>query len=195
MDEAIMVLVVFGITIFHTITMTPYWFKLMELSMVFTSLNPGTLFTILMAAFTILTILIYYLFAIPAGLLSKGGVGTAFINFAYPLIPLALFFHLGHNVLHLFGEGQKIVVVASDPFGWGWDIFGTARTSLEPIISLSIIPYIQWVMVLTGFGFSIYLSYRVRMGWRGFVPVAVMIIMLTVAYLWMLSQPMVMRMG
>lgn len=190
MDEALMVLAILGITIFHALTMTPYWFKIMDVTMMATGLTPGATFTILMMVFIIITIFIYYLFT---------GV-SSFITYAYPLIPLALFFHLSHNVLHLFGEGQRMVNIISDPLGWGWDIFGTARLSLPPIIPLSVIPYIQWILVLIGFGYCIYLAYKTLPtlsagSVRGFLPVVVMVIALTVAYLWMLSQPMVMRMG
>lgn len=200
LDEALMILVIFGITIFHTLTMTPYWFKIMDVAMMATGLTPGALFTIFIVAFIIITIFIYYLFAVVSGLLLAHhwslATGHSFITYAYPLIPLALFFHLSHNLLHLFGEGQRVVNIASDPFGWGWDIFGTARLSLGPTIPLSVIPYTQWVMVFIGFGYSIYLAYKTpREGLKGFVPLAVMIIALTAAYLWMLSQPMVMRMG
>jgi len=198
-DEALMILVILGITIFHTLTMTPYWFKIMDVAMMATGLTPGALFTISMIIFIIITIFVYYMFTLISGPFSTHhrslATGHPFIIYAYPLIPLALFFHLGHNLLHLFGEGQRLVNVTSDPFGWGWDIFGTARLSLNPILPLSIIPYIQWVLAFTGFGYCIYLAYKASPCWWGFMPVAVMVSILTIAYLWLLSQPMVMRMG
>ena len=48
----------------------------------------------------------------------------AFIRFAYSVLPIALFYHLAHNSEHLLMEGQKVLPLLSNPFGWEWNLFG-----------------------------------------------------------------------
>jgi hypothetical protein len=42
------------------------------------------------------------------------------------MLPIALGYLLAHYLTYLLGEGQRIVSLLSDPFGLGWDLFGTA---------------------------------------------------------------------
>jgi hypothetical protein len=54
-------------------------------------------------------------------------------------------------------NGSYILVVLSDPFGWGWDLFGTAQVSWRPLIP-EYLGYLQ--MGLLGIG----LFYALRRG-------------------------------
>jgi len=45
--------------------------------------------------------------------------------FAYSLVPIALAYQAAHYYTLLILEGQNLFALASDPFGWGWDLFGT----------------------------------------------------------------------
>jgi len=47
-------------------------------------------------------------------------------NFAFTLIPIAIGYHIAHYFLFLLVQGQYIVPLISDPFGYGWNVFGTA---------------------------------------------------------------------
>ena len=47
-------------------------------------------------------------------------------GFAFTLVPIALGYHLAHYLTYLLIQGQYIIPLASDPFGWGWNLFGTA---------------------------------------------------------------------
>lgn len=53
-------------------------------------------------------------------------VGDLAERFAHSLLPIAL----GYAVAHYFGlllfQGQRLLALASDPFGYGWNVFGTA---------------------------------------------------------------------
>jgi hypothetical protein len=48
-------------------------------------------------------------------------------NFSLSLIPIAVAYLLAHNFSSLMIQGQSIIFLASDPFGLGWDLFGTAN--------------------------------------------------------------------
>ncbi len=52
-------------------------------------------------------------------------------NFVTSLIPIALAYHVAHFLLFLLVQGQLIIPLISDPFGHGWDLFGTANYRLN----------------------------------------------------------------
>lgn len=47
-------------------------------------------------------------------------------NLALTLVPIAIGYHLAHYLLLLLVQGQYVVPLISDPFGFGWNLFGTA---------------------------------------------------------------------
>lgn len=46
---------------------------------------------------------------------------------AIALVPIAAGYQLAHNVASLAQQAPVFVQLLSDPFGWQWDLFGTAR--------------------------------------------------------------------
>jgi hypothetical protein len=52
-------------------------------------------------------------------------------NFALSLIPIAIGYHIAHYLVYLLIQGQYIIPLASDPFGYGWDLFGTASYRVD----------------------------------------------------------------
>ena len=51
---------------------------------------------------------------------------TAALGPALTLVPIAIGYHLAHYFTFLLIQGQYIITLASDPFGFGWNLFGTA---------------------------------------------------------------------
>ena len=47
-------------------------------------------------------------------------------RFAHTLVPIALAYAVAHYLTLIVFEGQQLVAAVSDPFGLGWDLFGTA---------------------------------------------------------------------
>ena len=47
------------------------------------------------------------------------------------LVPIAVAYHLAHYVSLLLTTGQFIIPLASDPFGCGWDLFGTRCRAVD----------------------------------------------------------------
>ena len=47
-------------------------------------------------------------------------------SFAFTLVPIAIGYHLAHYLTFLLVQGQYIIPLVSDPFGNGWNLFGTA---------------------------------------------------------------------
>jgi hypothetical protein len=47
-------------------------------------------------------------------------------HLALSLVPIVIGYHLAHYLMLLLVQGQYIVPLISDPFGFGWNLFGTA---------------------------------------------------------------------
>ena len=62
----------------------------------------------------------------PCGILENASLAALAGAFAYSLVPIALVYQAAHCFTYLLTEGQLSFALASDPFGWGWDLFGTA---------------------------------------------------------------------
>jgi hypothetical protein len=71
------------------------------------------------------------------------------------LLPLGLMLWIAFVIPMLFVNVTFIAQSASDPFGWGWDFFGTANIPWHQFIP-QYIPWIQATLVITG----AYLSLR-----------------------------------
>jgi hypothetical protein len=61
------------------------------------------------------------------GRLGGGRPGTVEVaqRFALTLVPIAIGYHVAHYLVFLLVQGQYIVPLLSDPFGYGWSLFGT----------------------------------------------------------------------
>ena len=53
---------------------------------------------------------------------------------ALALVPIAVGYAIAHNFSYLLVQAQALVALASDPFGWGWNLFGTA--GFEPNVGI-----------------------------------------------------------
>ncbi|TFG71652.1 MAG: 4Fe-4S binding protein [Anaerolineales bacterium] len=69
-----------------------------------------------------------------------------FIRLAYSFAPLGLMAWIAFTISFAFGKLAYVWPVLSDPFGWGWDLFGTAHWTWHPYLQ-TITPIVQ-VMIL-----------------------------------------------
>jgi hypothetical protein len=72
-------------------------------------------------------------------------------GFVHSLIPIAAVYVAAHYLTFLVFEGQAITYLASDPFGQGWDLFGTVNSGID----YTIFPqedtwYVQVAVVVVG---------------------------------------------
>ena len=71
--------------------------------------------------------------------------------FVGSLIPIALAYAVAHYFTLLVETGQDAVYLASDPFGKGWDLFGTADFGPKRnVFSANMIWYVQVGVLVTG---------------------------------------------
>ncbi len=85
-----------------------------------------------------------------------------FVDYAYALVPLGLMIWVGFVVGMLMINGSYVVSVISDPFGWGWNLFGTSDFKWRPFFP-GAIPYIQLGCVLIGLMGSFSKGYKISL--------------------------------
>lgn len=201
-DEAALVLVMLAMTTFHGLTMTPLWFAFSGWLEQWLGLGYVAAFTIGMVASLIIVALFYIVLMIGTWKISGKAVmlRDLILKNAYALLPIALFYHLAHNVMHFSMEGEKIIPAISDPFSWGWDLFGTALRPAGPMMSIYTVWYLQVLFIIIGHVWSLYLSHRVALHLYGHkrslkteFPLVAAVIVYSLMSLYLVAQPMQMR--
>lgn len=72
------------------------------------------------------------------------------------LVPIVLAYAVAHYFSLLVFEGQAFVSLLSDPFGEGWDLFGTASNAIDfTVVSPNQIAYVQVGAVVIGHVFGV----------------------------------------
>jgi hypothetical protein len=120
--------------------------------------------------------------------------------FVLTLVPIAIAYHLAHYLSYLVITGQYFIPRVSDPFGYGWNLFGTAHYKIEiGVLSARVAWYLAVTFVVMGHVFAVYLAHVVahrtfgggRAALLSQVPMVVLMVLYTMASLWILAQPMV----
>ena len=120
--------------------------------------------------------------------------------YAYSLVPIAIAYQVAHYFTLLLIQGQAIIALISDPFGWGWDLFGTAGYQIDPgIVGAATVWYLQIALIVAGHVLAVYLAHLIalrsmpssKQALRSQYPVLVLMIFYTVFSLWIISQPIV----
>jgi hypothetical protein len=142
---AAVVIVVLGSTTFDGVTRTAFWLDLQfEYALVgwkLTAVNTAGLVATILAVALAFGLSIWATSAI-----AKRPVRELADAFAPSLIPIVLAYTVAHYFSLLVFESQTTLALASDPFGRGWDLFGTVQW--EPDYTALSPGAIAWVQVL-----------------------------------------------
>ncbi len=120
--------------------------------------------------------------------------------FVFSLVPIALAYNLAHFVSLLLREGQQIIPLASDPFGFGWDILGTVDYRINfGIVNAKMVWFISVAAIVTGHIISVYLAHIIALrrmsshasALRSQYPMLVLMVSYTATSLWIIAQPIV----
>ena len=120
--------------------------------------------------------------------------------FVYTLIPIAIAYHLAHFLTFFLIYGQQIIPLLSDPFGYGWDLFGTASYEVDIAFVGAKFAWISSVTaIVIGHVVAVFLSHLMAMRvfdnrsavLRSQYPMLVLMVGYTMISLWILSQPIV----
>ncbi len=72
-------------------------------------------------------------------------------SFAHTLVPIGLAYAVAHYFTLVLFEGQLLLSAISDPFGAGWDLFGTAdRTINFTFLSPTVVWWVQVAVIVAG---------------------------------------------
>jgi hypothetical protein len=124
-------------------------------------------------------------------------LATAYV---YSLVPIALAYQVAHYYTLLLIQGQAIITLVSDPFGWGWNLFGTADYEVNAgIIGADFVWYSQIALMVAGHVIAIYIAHVAalrllrdpKLAMRSQYPIVALMILYTIFSLWILSQPIV----
>jgi polyferredoxin len=119
-------------------------------------------------------------------------VNRLFVDYAYSLVPLGLIGWIAFSFSFVFVNGSYAVSVLSDPFGWGWNLFGTRAVPWTPFWP-DLMMALQVVFLLAGLIFSVVIAYRIgrqhagsnNQAWRGTVPIAGFLTAVTLTFFWL----------
>jgi hypothetical protein len=162
--------------------------------------------TIALAVFLLVFQLLYLLFSalmyfsVPVANRAGTSVRQVAGLFVLSLIPIALAYHLAHYLSYLVLVGQYIIPLASDPFGMGWDLFGTSLYTVDiSIVNARMVWYTSVIAIVTGHIIAVWLAHIMalrtfhsnRAALLSQIPMLLLMVGYTMLSLWILAQPVV----
>jgi len=145
---------------------------------------------------------VYLVFCRLIGLMSGSSLSTLRIGraFVFSLVPIAIAYHLAHYYSYLLLAGQLIIPLISDPFGFGWNLFGTANRTIDiTVVNAKTTWYVAVTSIVLGHVIAVLLGHVMalrlfetrRAAVLSQIPMTVLMVGYTMISLWILSQPIV----
>ena len=200
---ALVVLVLSTVT-FDGFTATPVWVDILSaLLPLFDFLGANRVTgveTVGLLAFPALFLLVYWAFSLAMASVSASVVPAQMLArlFVFSLVPIALAYHLAHFLSFLLIQGQLIIPLASDPFGYGWNLLSTAEFSPNiAIVGARFAWIISVISIVAGHVIAVYVAHVVALkrlpnraaALRSQYPMLVLMVCYTMVSLWILAQP------
>ena len=205
-DRVAFVVLMLSAVTFDGLIRTIFWFDRFDIPKPF---DPGLYVlarpllvrrnTLALILFFLAFLAVYY--AVSA--LVKGLAGTRrsvddiACRFVVSLIPIAVVYQLAHYALYFAINSQLLIRLVSDPFGAGWNLFGTRLARL----SLAVDPLVVWnfqiSVIVLGHVLAVYVAHLIALrafgrpgvAARSQIPMLVLMLAYTLAGLWLLSTP------
>jgi hypothetical protein len=203
-DEAWFMLVLLALTAFHGISMMPFWEALVNNIAGYIN-DSGQLlitFTIILTVVLLGFSLLYSATGLLINKVSATSFKKVFTTFAFVNLPLAFAYHMAHNLNHLIREPINVASLITNPMGVDalplsmmekhtrhFDMW-FSQDNLE-LMQVFLMIFGLWVaiQVVRHRSASINVTKRLQQ-----LPMVVYLLVVTYFHLWMLSQPMIMRM-
>ena len=209
-DEAWFMLGLMALTTFHGITMMPFWEQGMS-SFAQVIGDSGQLlwsFSLGMLLILLVPILFYaVLIWLTQKLLPvKIAFQQLFSRLAFVSLPLAFTYHIAHNLNHLIRESRGFTDVLMNPLGRDTLPLSSHELHMRhmnPLISENLLFGLQAFLIAFGFWLALQVLKKRSLDVMGsshvlrshhMMPGVIFILVITVFNLWLLAQPMVMRM-
>jgi hypothetical protein len=115
-------------------------------------------------------------------------------------VPIAVAYHLAHYASLLLTTGQFIIPLASDPFGWGWDLFGTRGRAVDlGILGPAVYWYVAVALIVVGHVLAVIVAHIEaarrfadhRAALLSQLPMLALMVAYTSLSLWIMAQPIV----
>jgi polyferredoxin len=149
----------------------------------------------------VLFVLIYRLFAEGIAIAARHKSPSRMAGvFVLSLVPISLAYHLAHYFTYLLIQGQLAVPLASDPFGYGWNLLGTATYRPDVgLVDARVAWYAGVVAIVAGHIVAVYIAHVValqefqmrRAVVRSQLVMLILMVGYTTASLWIIAQPIV----
>lgn len=129
---------------------------------------------------------------------SKLSVSMLVVRFSSSLLPIALAYHITHYYTLLLAQAGQLWKLVSDPFGLGWNLFGTARYEVPPtMLDMNTVWHTQVALILFGHIVGVYVSHVEALKMFGTprraamsqIPMLILMMIFTTFGLWILSLP------
>lgn len=158
--------------------------------------------TIGLASFPLAFVVAY--FAVAVLVRRAGGtqipLGKVAGTLVYSLVPIAIAYHLAHYLSLLVFEGQNAIALISDPFGFGWNLFGTAQYRVDiTVMDAEFLWFFSVAAIVIGHIAAVYLAHAEAMrlyatrlaALRSQLPMLALMVGYTMLSLWIVAQPIV----
>lgn len=148
-------------------------------------------------ALFVTAVVVTYLLAVEAARRLVRAPRSLVSDFVLPLVPIAFAYLVAHYFSLFVIQGQFVYSLISDPFGRGWDLFGTVDFAPDlTLVSPETVWYVQVVALVVGHvaGLAVAHDRAVALfespghALRSQYPMLALMVLYTVGGLWLLSQ-------
>lgn len=121
-------------------------------------------------------------------------------RFIYSLLPIAIAYEIAHYVSILVIEGQRVLYLISDPFGSGWNLFGTANYEVSyTVLNLKMLWNAQVALIVIGHVIAVIIAHSIAEKYfkdnqKALIsqyPMLVLMIFYSCLSLWIMAQPII----
>jgi len=201
LSKTLFILVLLGTVTFDGLSTTPIWENIL------TYLTPLLKDIVLIHTLGYLILIILFasvyfgvcrLMILASG--EKSDTAKISEGFIYSLVPIAIAYHIAHYTSFMLIQGQLIIPLISDPFGFKWDILGTANYEVYTgIINAQFIWYLSIIVIVIGHMLAVFISHfqsvslfsNSRAAMKSQLPMLILMVGYTMVSLWIISQPII----
>ena len=191
---------------FDGLTATPMWVDIQtevySAASIFGSNSLDAIDTVGLVLLPLIFLAVYLIFSSAIRQLSGERVPVLEVarRFVFSLIPIALAYNMAHFLSLLVIQGQFIIPLVSDPFGFGWDLFGSADYRVNiGIINAKFVWFTSVAAIVLGHIIAVYIAHVISLrtvsnhssALRGQYPMLLLMVSYTVTSLWIIAQPIV----
>lgn len=119
------------------------------------------------------------------------------LRFAYSIVPIAFAYSAAHYLAFAVSQASEVLHMASDPFGFGWNLLGTADWVKPVILSAQVVWHMQVGLIVLGHILGVYVAHveslrlfaNERRALVSQLPMLALMMIFTTLGLWILSLP------